>query len=185
LIWRGKSADPRLPRPEPEPTAATGATAPAPPLTLADFMDRLRRVVDSGRLGNALTMLKAERFELFSQVEDGKLTGIIRSQSSADRVYACKLASDGNFSCGTQNLRVCGGLGGAICKHLLVLIVGLARSGKVDLGQTYQWVCSSRPQRPIFDKDEATALFLRYKSAEAGEIDWRPTETIPEDYYSL
>ena len=30
-----------------------------------------------------------------------------------------------------------------------------------------------------------SAIFLRYKGAEAGEIDWRPTETIPEDYYSL
>jgi hypothetical protein len=30
-----------------------------------------------------------------------------------------------------------------------------------------------------------SATFLRYKGAEAGEVDWRPTETIPEDYYTL
>ena len=28
-------------------------------------------------------------------------------------------------------------------------------------------------------------VFLRYKAAEAGEIDWRPTETIPEDFYTF
>jgi hypothetical protein len=28
-------------------------------------------------------------------------------------------------------------------------------------------------------------LFLRYNGAEAGEVDWRPTETIPEDYYAM
>src|SRR5205807_1830726 len=111
--------------------------------------------------------------------------GVIRSQSSTDRVYACTLCSDGSFSCGTQNLRVCGGLGGAICKHLLVLIVGLAKSGQVDLGRTYEWARASRSARPIFDKDEATALFLKYKGAEAGEIDWRPMETIPEDYHTF
>jgi hypothetical protein len=25
---------------------------------------------------------------------------------------------------------------------------------------------------------------LMYRGAEAGEIDWRPTETIPEDYFA-
>lgn len=27
--------------------------------------------------------------------------------------------------------------------------------------------------------------FLKYKGAQAGEIDWRPTETIPEDFYAM
>jgi hypothetical protein len=35
------------------------------------------------------------------------------------------------------------------------------------------------------DKDVVTATFLKYKGVEAGEIDWRPTETIPEDFYAL
>jgi hypothetical protein len=30
-----------------------------------------------------------------------------------------------------------------------------------------------------------TNVFLKYKSAELGEIDWRPTVTVPEDYYTL
>jgi hypothetical protein len=35
------------------------------------------------------------------------------------------------------------------------------------------------------DEEVMSEPLLRYKSAVAGEIDWRPTETIPEDYYSL
>jgi len=29
-----------------------------------------------------------------------------------------------------------------------------------------------------------TTTFLRHKGAEEGEVDWRPIETIPEDYYT-
>ena len=29
------------------------------------------------------------------------------------------------------------------------------------------------------------ATFVRYKGAEAGELDWRPTETIPEDFCAV
>jgi hypothetical protein len=28
-------------------------------------------------------------------------------------------------------------------------------------------------------------IFIKYKGAEAGEVDWRPTETMPEDYYAV
>jgi hypothetical protein len=27
--------------------------------------------------------------------------------------------------------------------------------------------------------------FLKYQGAQAGEIDWRPTETVPEDFYAM
>jgi hypothetical protein len=30
-----------------------------------------------------------------------------------------------------------------------------------------------------------TATFPRYKGAEAGAVDWWPTETIPEDFYLM
>jgi hypothetical protein len=43
----------------------------------------------------------------------------------------------------------------------------------------------SRKQKPTLDKDMMRDVLLRYKGHELGEIDWRPTETIPEDYYAL
>jgi hypothetical protein len=39
--------------------------------------------------------------------------------------------------------------------------------------------------RPAIDEEIMSATFLRYKGAEAGEVDWRPTETIPEDFYAM
>src|SRR5262249_33283900 len=90
LVWKGQGPDPRLTTPP----AAAVAAAPAPALTVEEFLERLPTLVDPSRLGNAKQMLKTERFQLFSQVEQDKLLGVVRSQSSEDRVYACKLASD-------------------------------------------------------------------------------------------
>jgi hypothetical protein len=129
-------------------------------------------------------MLKTDRFRLFSQVDDNSLVGVVKSQRDVNLVYSCRLTSDGTFSCCTQNLNACGGLQGALCKHLLVLIVGLTKGGQVNPATVEQWVQTSRKKRPAHDKDAASAVFLRYKGAEAGEVDWRPTETIPEDYYA-
>jgi hypothetical protein len=39
--------------------------------------------------------------------------------------------------------------------------------------------------RVQFDSDKLSATFIKYKGAQAGELDWRPTETIPEDFYAL
>jgi hypothetical protein len=66
-----------------------------------------------------------------------------------------------------------------------VLLAGLAKAGQLDPATADAWVQASRGHKPVLDKDVMSETFLHYKGAEAGEIDWRPTETIPEDYYSL
>lgn len=149
------------------------------------LIERLPRMVDAGRLSNALAMLRAERFQLFADVTDDAIVGVVRSQTSKDRVYSCRLSASGDFSCGTQNLRACGGLQGRICKHLLVLLVGLAKAGQLDPATAERWVKATSRRGPVLDKEVLSETFLRYKGAEAGEVDWRPTETIPEDYYTL
>jgi hypothetical protein len=81
---------------------------------------------------------------------------------------------------------------GGPCKHLLVLLIGLVRAGKLDASSADWWLSQSkkksyRASRPENDPS-AEPLFetlIKYKGAEAGEVDWRPTETIPEDYYAL
>jgi len=169
-------------------SAAPVATAPPPQggaMALPEFLSLLSRKVPSANLSKALAMLKAERFELFAQAEGDYIVGVVKSQTNPDLVYACKLTSSGAYSCCTQNLFRCGGLQGGLCKHLLVLVVGLTKAGKLDGARVDGWVAASRMHRPLLDKDAMTAIFLRYKGAEAGEIDWRPTETIPEDYYAL
>jgi uncharacterized protein YjbI with pentapeptide repeats len=177
LMWAGTGPDPRL--------APPAAGPPAGSLDFAGFLDSLRGQADSAALARALAMLKADRFQLFAEAEADHLAGVVKSQSDPGLVYSCRLAADGSYGCCTQNLRRCGGLRGSPCKHLLVLVVGLARAGTLDAATVDCWVRAGRARRPAIDEDAMSATLLRYKGAEAGEIDWRPTETIPEDFYAL
>lgn len=149
------------------------------------FMKQLKSDIDKSRLDKALKMLKAERFQLFAEVSKSELIGVVKSQTDPDLLYACRLTSDGDFSCCTQNLFACGGLRGALCKHLLVLLIGLAKAKEIDSTNAYEWAMSSGNRKPKLDGDTMSDTFLRYKAAETGDIDWRPTETTPEDYYAF
>jgi hypothetical protein len=156
-----------------------------PKSPLGKFMGAVKKTVDTSRLDKASKMLRAERFQLFADVKPELVVGVVKSQTDASLVYSCMLASDGRFSCCTQNLFPCGGLRGAPCKHLLVLTIGLVKSGQLDAEDAEDWMKASRNQEPKIEKDLMSETFLRYKGAESGTVDWRPTETIPEDYYAL
>lgn len=177
MVWAGAGPDPSIP---PTPPAR-----PAGSLSFVEFVEELEEKAGAGRLQKARTMLKAERFQLFAEVKDDRLLGIVKSQSSKELAYSCRLTAEGAFGCCTQNLRPCGGLRGALCKHLLVLIVGLAKAGRLDPATVDHWIDLSRRLKPAIEEAETSDVFLRFKGAEAGEIDWRPTETIPEDFYSM
>jgi hypothetical protein len=154
-------------------------------IDLPGFIRTLTANTDASRMSKVTKMLRADRFQLFSSVTDDHVTGVVKSQTDHSLLYACRLGTKGEFFCCTQNLNHCGGLRGALCKHILVLAIGLAQSGELDPTIANAWAKASRQAKPALDKDAATATFVRYKGAEAGEIDWRPTETIPEDYYAL
>lgn len=106
--------------------------ASKPVVDLPGFVKKLQRSIDPSKLHKATRMLKADRFQLFAEVGADHLTGVVKSQSDPDLFYSCRLAATGEFACCTQNLNVCGGLRGSLCKHLLVLIVGLAQAGQLD-----------------------------------------------------
>jgi hypothetical protein len=154
-----------------------------------NFRDKVYSVADNTKLSKAWAMLRKDKFRLYAEVHADFVCGVVRAQSTDKRVYACRLASDGKYSCCTQNLIQCVVSRGSPCKHLLVLVVGLVRAGQLNGATALEWLQKSRRQgrtkdgcKP--DKDVVTATFLKYKSMEAGEIDWRPMETIPEDFYS-
>jgi uncharacterized protein YjbI with pentapeptide repeats len=179
---------------KPAPTVTPVTTGPAArrlpavepgSLDFTAFLGRLHARVEATRVRKALAMLKAERFQLFFEVAEDALVGVVKSQSNAELVYSCRLTAEGNFGCCTQNLRPCGGLAGKPCKHLLVLVVGLAKAGKLDPATADGWLAAGAERKPEVDKEAMSATFLRYKGAEAGEVDWRPTETIPEDFYAV
>jgi hypothetical protein len=174
---QGKSA-----APSPAAARSTGGTLEQ---WSAFFNQNLPRVTDASKLARALAMLRAERFQLFAEVRPGRVVGVVRSQSTSKRVYACRLADDGSYACCTQNLRTCVVSRDSPCKHLLVLVLGLVNAGHVAPEAAIEWLERSRGQAGLPDKEETTAIFLRYKGAETGEVDWRPTETIPEDFYAM
>ncbi len=177
LIWKGKGNNPYIDKDIAD--AASGVKS------TEDFIKFLENTVDRGKLDNAIKMLKKERFQLFSDHGDKNLSGVVRSQTDASLVYGCTMDDKGNYSCATQNLFACGGLKGSLCKHLLVLIIGLVNADVINPSNVANWCAASTACKPK-KNDEVTAdLFLKYKGAESGEIDWRPTETMPEDYYAF
>ncbi|MBS0202290.1 MAG: pentapeptide repeat-containing protein [Planctomycetes bacterium] len=179
LKWKGpKGQDPRM-------SKIVKVAASSSPIDFSEFMKLIESSIDKSRLKKAVSMLKAERFRLLSETSRDRVVGIVKSQTEPDRVYACSLSHDGEFTCCTQNLLPCGGLKGALCKHLLLLIVGLTKAGKLDPTIVNRWIAASTSRNPSLNKDQMSEIFLKYKGAEAGEIDWRPTETIPEDFAVL
>jgi uncharacterized protein YjbI with pentapeptide repeats len=152
---------------------------------VASFLKALELRIEKPKIDKATKMLKASGFKLFNDITDEHVSGVVKSQTDADLVYACRVEHDGQYSCCTQNLNVCGGLRGSICKHLLVLIIGLVQAGELDPTTIDGWIAKTQNVKPELDKENMGAIFIKYKGAEAGEVDWRPTETVPEDYYAF
>ncbi|HEX4794631.1 MAG TPA: pentapeptide repeat-containing protein [Humisphaera sp.] len=152
---------------------------------IATFLKALEIRVEKAKIDKATKMLKAERFKLFNDVTEEFVAGVVKSQTDPDLVYACRLDNGGTYACCTQNLNICGGLRGSICKHLLVLIIGLVKAGELDPTSIDEWIAKTHTGKPELDKEKMGEIFIKYKGAEAGEVDWRPTETLPEDYYAL
>ena len=156
----------------------------------AGYHGRVGELTDITALKKALTMLRADRFRLFADVGPDQVVGIVGSQSSPNRLYSCRLTSGGGFTCCTQNLIACVVGHRSPCKHLLVLILGLVHAGRLDPETAIDWLsmAQGRPTASIADarvRDAMAETFLRHKGVQVGEVDWRPTETIPEDFYTL
>ena len=170
--------------------ATSAAAAPAvgagKKINLSQLFTELHKIIADSRMDKVESMLRADRFQLFSEVNDERVVGVVKSQNDPSLFYACSVDAKGRYMCCTQNLNRCGGLkGDKPCKHLLVLMVGLAQGNQLDPTTALQWARATRSKKPVLDKDAMSATFIRYKGAEAGEVDWRPTETIPEDYYAF
>lgn len=177
LIWRGKGPDPYR-------EFVKQKLNTLKVQTFEDMLAQVKAHFDAARLDNVLKMLKKERFQLLSIIDlNNSVMGVVKSQTDPDLIYACSLNSKGEYSCSTQNLRPCGGLKGALCKHILVLVIGLARAKEIDLTDATKWILTSTDNEPTHNKGAMKEIVLKYQAAMTGEFDWRPTETIPEDYY--
>lgn len=176
-MFHGNGDDPRLAK-----LAKKGAQ------DIHGLMTRLHATIDAKRMKRTLDMLKGGKNQLFAEVEPTLVRGVVRSQTEEDLVYSCVLTDDGTYACCTPDVRECLGLRGEPCKHLLVLLIGLARAGELDPATADKWVLAAKDKNHRWNKttkNHVSETLLRYKGVQAGEVDWRPTETIPEDYYAM
>ena len=176
--WSPSSPDPRF----------TGVGDSAVAINLEGVVARLKKVIDIKRLVRVSEMLKSGRNQLFAEIEPDSVRGVVRSQVEDKLVYSCVVARNGTYSCCTPDLAPCKGLRGELCKHALVLLIGLVKADQLDAPTADRLVVAAAGKKHQWN-DAIEGLLgetlLKYKGAVAGEIDWRPTETIPEDFYAM
>lgn len=150
---------------------------------------KLQRTINPNRLQKALVMLKTSAFDLYNEHDAISATGIIQSQTGTSSAYACTIDDKGVYSCCDDNLDACWGMqGGGVCKHNLVLLLGLVNNNALDASTVFNWITKTNLVGPSSSKsteDNLAKTWLRYKGVKAGKLDWRPMETIPEDYYAF
>jgi hypothetical protein len=178
LVWGGRGTDPRL----------TGKGKNAAAHDLNGLMARLHQIIDPGRMKRVLDMLKKEKQEIFFEVEPTLIRGIVRSHKTEDLYYSCVLSEKGDYSCATPDVVRCMGLSTEPCKHILVLVIGLVRANLIDPATVDRWLVAAQTKGPRWNKtvqNHVSDSLIKFKGVRAGEIDWRPTETIPEDFYAM
>lgn len=145
----------------------------------------LRDLTDPGKVERGIQMLRKQSFQLHSEVTAQSLRGLVKSQSQRDTVYGCWIHEDGRFGCFDQNLEPCMGQVGDICKHLVVLLLGLSAARQIEPRTAFVWARSASTKNPAAESGPSAEMILWHKGGQAGAMDWRPTETVPEDYYAL
>ena len=186
-VWPEGFAVPDGARWKPEPKF-DGEGSEAVAANVDALFARLQQTFDANRITRTREMLRAGTNQLFAAVAPDSVRGVVRSQREPDLVYSCLLREDGVYCCGTPDLAECLGLRGEPCKHILVLVLGLAKAGELAPQVADRWVVASRGKKHVWNatlREEVGDTLLKYKGAQAGEIDWRPTETIPEDFYAM
>jgi hypothetical protein len=138
------------------------------------------------RIDKAINMYKKEINLLYIDKNAESFKAVIKSQTHPESLeYAVKLSSKGNFFCGTQNLHPCGGLRGKICKHIILALIAVIKTNQGTIDEMIKWVDKTKLNKPYFDKNEATRIFLKYQNALEGVIEWRPVEILPEDFFAF
>ncbi len=140
----------------------------------------MRSVAGYGKLQRALQMFQKSKNILYIRPEADGIIGIIKSQTKEDLDYTISINSTSYF-CGTQNIHICGGLRGQICKHILLALIASVKSGVMDQKKALNLINSVAKSPPIYDKMKAKLIFEEFKLFKKGELEWRPVEIFPED----
>ena len=196
MVWAGTGPSPlpEPPPPPPEPVNVEEETddlrdegeadeeAIAEAGELAGFLDQLEEHVSVGKLDKALDLLQATPLELFYDLSKSSVSGVVRAPADPDLAFCCHLSDDGAYGCCSSNLATCNGLRGSLCKHLLVLLVGLVQKGVLSADQAAKWVAASTENKPETDKELCSQSLERLEAADQGGTPWKPVATNPDDF---
>jgi hypothetical protein len=150
------------------------------------LMNSIRDVKIPPRVDKAIKMFRKQKNLLYLDKNPEQIKAVIKSQTNPDQLdYAVCISKNGNFFCGTQNLRPCGGLRGKICKHIILALIAAIKSGEANIEEMISWVNKTSSSVPRLNRSAATEIFIRFKLALDGEIEWRPVEIYPEDFMSI
>jgi hypothetical protein len=110
----------------------------------------------------------------FVELADGRLQGVVSSGSDPDRVYVSSITAGNHaYNCSTNNNRPCGGLGGAPCNHLRVLVQEavlqyslsrVARYLRVEVGEDGDVLGSIKGRHESTSAATVFSSFLRHLS---------------------
>jgi uncharacterized protein YjbI with pentapeptide repeats len=119
---------------------------------------------------------------LATEVQAWRVSGVLSEPGNSDRLYCCRLTSEGNFVCGTDKLVLCGRRRRGYCGHLALLLLTLVQRGQLDPLTALDWLHRGYSPQPRPDRPTLAAILTRFTPTSP---DYRPTETLPEDYYAL
>lgn len=149
---------------------------------------------DSAKISKAKRMLRKTNYNLMVVEKDYEIYGVIKSQTNPNLLYAVTLDSKGNYFCGTQNLRRCGGLRNGPCKHMYLLALVLINSGSDydKISMLFRNIVNRNTTVGVSEKEQMENIFIDYANrtsseyleatSSTDEIEWREIDTDPEDY---
>jgi hypothetical protein len=132
-------------------------------------IEQIKSSFDSKRVNQAIRILETDAF-LFSQVRPEQITGIVPSQTDREIIWVCSINNDGKFACCSQHFNLCGGMKGALCKHLLALIMNLTKSDAISPVQGLELLLASKNHSPKLNRDLMRSIFQQYER----------TKTVPK-----
>ena len=97
-------------------------------MSFAGFVSNVYGSANEKKVQRALKMLQKEKFQLYSKVTLERVAGVVSSQTSEGSIYSPWIDQTGKYGCSDPDLSDCMGLQGSVCKHLLVLLLGLVKA---------------------------------------------------------
>jgi len=120
---------------------------------------------------------------LWAEADADRAHAVVPAAVGATTFLACRITSAGRFQCATPDLTPCPDAADGVCRHVVCLVLSLVQRERLSAEDAARWLQRSLAHDVGLDRDALGEIFARY--AETIQADYRPNETLPEDYYAL